>query len=198
MTLGNLAALRQNDVRRLLGWSSASQTGYGLMAVVALGRSALALPSLLFFFFLVFFVAYAVANLAGFGVVVLLRGRTALNAYRSLVRAHPLLTTALVISRLSLIGIPPLAGFTAKLALFAAAIEAGNGWLAILAIVNTVVSVAYYAGVIAPAVLADPETTDSSILGPMSAAGTGVRAVLVVGIVAEPLLAWFSGALLLP
>lgn len=195
MTLGNLAALRQDDVRRLLGWSSVSQTGYGLMAVVALGRSELALPSLLFFL-----LAYSVANLAAFGVVVLLRGRTDLNAYRGLARTHPLLTAALVVSFLSLIGIPPLAGFTAKLALFGAAIEAGYAWLAILAIVNTVVSVAYYARVIAPAVLADSETTDSSILGPLSAAGTGVCALLVVviGIAAEPFFAWFSDALLLP
>jgi len=70
MTLGNLAALWQDDVRRLLGWSAVSQSGYGLMAVVALGRSELAVPALLFFL-----VAYAVANLAAFGVVIELRGR---------------------------------------------------------------------------------------------------------------------------
>lgn len=84
MTFGNLAALWQDDVRRLLGWSAVSQTGYGLMAIVALGRSELALPSLLFFL-----LAYVLGNVAAFGVVVELRGRTELVAYAGLARAHP-------------------------------------------------------------------------------------------------------------
>src|SRR3546814_15294205 len=63
MTLGNLAALWQDDVRRLLGWSSVSQTGYGLLAVVAVERSDLALPSLLYFL-----LAYVLANVAAFAV----------------------------------------------------------------------------------------------------------------------------------
>lgn len=194
MTVGNLAALWQDDVRRLLGWSSVSQTGYGLLAVVALGRSDLAIPSLLFFF-----LAYGLANLAAFGVVVVLGGLTDRKAYRGLVRTRPLLATALVLSFLSLIGIPPLAGFTAKLALFGAAIQAGYTWLAILAVANTVVSVAYYARVIAPAFFAESESRPP-VLGRMAALGTGVCAVGVVGIglAAEPFLAWFSEAVLLP
>src|SRR3546814_7561395 len=123
MTLGNLAALWQDDVRRLLGWSAVSQSGYGLMAVVALGRSELALPSLLFFL-----LAYAAANLAAFGVVVELRGRRDRGAYAGLATARPLLALALVVSFLSFVGIPPLAGFTAKLSLFAATIDAGYAW----------------------------------------------------------------------
>ncbi|MEO7476460.1 MAG: NADH-quinone oxidoreductase subunit N, partial [Gemmatimonadales bacterium] len=145
MTLGNLAALRQEDVRRLLGWSAVSQTGYGLMAVVALGRGELAIPSLLFFL-----VAYALANLAAFGVVVTLLGRTERAAYAGLGRSHPVLGLVVVVSFLSLVGIPPLAGFTAKLLLFGATIAAGYTWLAVLALVNTVVSLAYYARVIGP------------------------------------------------
>src|SRR3546814_11899906 len=101
MTLGNLAALWQDDVRRLLGWSAVSQSGYGLMAVVALGRSELALPSLLFFL-----LAYAAANLAAFGVVVELRGRRDRGAYAGLATARPLLALALVVSFLSFVGIP--------------------------------------------------------------------------------------------
>lgn len=76
MTLGNLAALWQTDVRRLLGWSAVSQTGYGLMAIVALDLSGLAVPSLLFFL-----LAYVIGNVAAFGVVVELRGRTNLQDY---------------------------------------------------------------------------------------------------------------------
>ncbi len=145
MTLGNLAALWQDDVRRLLGWSAVSQTGYGLMAVVALDRSALAMPALLFFL-----LAYVVANVAAFGVVTELRGRTALDAYRGLARARPWLAGAIGLSFLSFIGVPPLAGFVAKLLLFAVAIEVGYTWLAVVAAVNTVVSIVYYVRVLAP------------------------------------------------
>lgn len=193
MTLGNLAALWQDDVRRLLGWSSVSQTGYGLMAIVALGRSELALPSLLFFL-----LAYVLGNVAAFGVVVELRGRTALATYAGLAGAHPWLAGALAISFLSFIGIPPLAGFVAKLALFAAAIDVGYAWLAVLAVVNTVVSIVYYARVLAPAyfgVLGGP----MPVLGRWAAVATlaSATAVVVAGLVAEPFLRAFASAGLL-
>lgn len=194
MTLGNLAALWQDDVRRLLGWSAVSQTGYGLMAIVALGRSDLALPSLLFFL-----LAYVLGNVAAFGVVVELRGRTALAAYTGLARAHPWLAGALAIIFLSFIGIPPLAGFFAKLALFVAAIEVGYTWLAVLAVVNTVVSIVYYVRVLAPAyfgLLSGP----MPVLGRWAAMATlaSATAVIVTGLLAEPFLRAFATAGLLP
>jgi len=194
MTVGNLAALWQNDVRRLLGWSSVSQTGYGLMAIVALGRSDLAVPALLFFF-----LAYAVGNLAAFGVVVTLRGLTDRKDYAGLARTRPLVTAALVLSFLSFIGIPPFAGFTAKLVLFGATIEAGYAWLAVLAIVNTVISLVYYARVMGPAFFDEP-ASKPELLGPVAAFGTAVCAigVIVVGLGAEPFLGWFAEASLLP
>lgn len=194
MTLGNLAALWQGDVRRLLGWSSVSQTGYGLMAVVALERSSLALPALLFFF-----LAYALGNLAAFGVVVTLRGLTDRHGYRGLARTRPYLAAALVVSFLSFIGIPPLGGFTAKVLLFGASIEAGYTWLAVLAVANTVVSVAYYARVMGPLFFEDPDALPGT-LG--RAAGTGALACAVavvgIGLAAEPFLGWFAEVALLP
>ena len=194
MTLGNLAALWQDDVRRLLGWSAVSQTGYGLMALVALGRSELAIPSLLYFL-----LAYALGNLAAFGVVVALRGLTGRLSYRGIARTRPLLTLALVVSFLSFIGIPPLAGFTAKLALFAAAIEAGFTWLAVLAVVNTVVSVAYYARVLAPAYF-DPPSQAHRAPEPRAAIATGLCALglIGVGLASDAFIAWFAQARVLP
>lgn len=194
MTLGNLAALWQEDVRRLLGWSAVSQTGYALMALVALGRSELALPALLYFL-----VAYALANLAAFGVVIELRGRSEIGAYAGLARARPLLALALVVSFLSFVGIPPLAGFTAKLTLFGAAIDAGYTWLAALAVANTVVSLGYYARVLGPAyfvVPAEPVPT----LGRWAAVATAVSAIgiIVLGIGADLLLDPFAAVRLLP
>ncbi|MGK7295087.1 MAG: NADH-quinone oxidoreductase subunit N, partial [Candidatus Wenzhouxiangella sp. M2_3B_020] len=128
MTLGNLAALWQTDVRRLIGWSSVSQSGYALMAVAVAG-SAVALPALL-----IFLAAYAAANIAAFGVVTYLRGRTELRDYSGLFGTRPFAATVLVIAFLSLVGIPPLAGFVGKFALFLAALEGGLAWLAVIAV----------------------------------------------------------------
>jgi NADH-quinone oxidoreductase subunit N len=194
MTLGNLAALWQDDVRRLLGWSAVSQTGYALMALAALGRSELAIPSLMFFL-----LAYVLANIAAFGVVVELRGRTDRTSYAGLARAQPLLAMALVIAFLSLIGIPPLVGFSAKLALFTAAIEAGYAWLAIVAAINTVVSIFYYVRVLAPAYF-DDITAPVPVLGQWAASATYALtiAVIAAGIAAQPVLEALRHASLLP
>jgi len=194
MTLGNLAALWQDDLRRLLGWSAVSQSGYALMAVVALGRSDLAVPALLYFV-----VAYVLANLAAFAVVVELRGRSELDAYRGLAGTHPWLAAALLIAFLSFVGIPPLAGFAGKLALFGVVIDAGYTWLAVLAVANSVISLAYYLRVLAPAYL-EPAVAPLPALG--QAVGATViaasAAVIVVGIAAEPFFDWFRLAELLP
>ena len=201
MSLGNVAALWQEDVRRLLGWSAVSQSGYAMMAIVALNRSSLAVPSLLFFL-----AAYVLGNLAAFGVVIELRGLADRERYTGLGRSHPLLGIALVTSFLSFVGIPPLAGFTGKLALFGAAIDAGYGWLALLAAVNTILSLAYYARVIGPMYFgvnagASEMTVERSIPVPIgswasigvaiSTAGLlilGVGGILVLGAFSSPLL----------
>ena len=194
MTLGNLAALWQDDVRRLLGWSAVSQAGYGLLAVVSLGRTTLAVPSLLYFL-----AAYAVANLAAFGVVVELRGRTERATYAGLSTARPLLALVLVLALLSLVGVPPLAGFTAKVALFAAAVDAGYTWLAVLAVANTVLSLAYYLRVLAPAYL-EPLKAPVPVLGQWANTVTLLcgATVLGLGLAAEPFVSSFTTSQLLP
>ena len=166
MTLGNLAALRQDDVRRLLGWSSISQAGYALMAVVALGRSGLAVPSLIYFVG-----AYALGNLAAFGVVVELRGLSDRHKYAGLSRTRPWLAATLVVAFLSFVGVPPLAGFVGKLALFAATIEAGYTWLAVLAAANSVLSLAYYLRVLGPALPGRTRTRGRREHGSLGAGG---------------------------
>ncbi len=194
MTIGNLSALWQDDVRRLLGWSAVSQSGYGLMAIVALGHSDLAIPALLYFL-----AAYAIANLAAFGVVVELRGRRRREDYAGLATVQPLLALALVLSLLSLVGIPPLAGFTAKLALFGATVEAGYTWLAVLAIVNTVISLFYYLRVLAPSYF-ERRMEPVPVLGHWARMATLACAagVVAMGILAEPLLGAFDVSHLMP
>ena len=151
MTLGNLAALPQRNVVRLLAYSSIAQPGSLLMGVAALEAPEQGLPALVYYA-----IAYAAMNLAAFAVVLTVqreRGSVDIDAFRGLGRSHPWWTAALVVSFLSLLGLPPLAGFVGKLEPFTAAIDADQAWLAAIAVVNTVVSLYYYLRVIAPAVL---------------------------------------------
>ncbi|MGI8937619.1 MAG: NADH-quinone oxidoreductase subunit N [Iamia sp.] len=194
MTVGNLLALWQDDLRRMLGWSSVSQAGYALMAVVVIDRADMALPSLM-----IFLAAYAAATTAGFAVVTELRGRTALADYRGLGASHPWLAVALIVSLLSLVGIPPLGGFVGKLTLFTATIDGGYGWLAALAVANTVASLFYYLRVIAPMAF-DTSSRRVPVLGrwAVGAVAVATAATVAVGLLAGPLLAALDGALLLP
>ncbi|MBA3491140.1 MAG: NADH-quinone oxidoreductase subunit N [Rubrobacteraceae bacterium] len=143
MTYGNLAALVQENVVRLLAYSAIAQSGYFLLGVVALGRSDLALPSLV-----VFAAAYAAMNVGAFAVV-MLAGRD-LRDFAGLGRSRPAAGVAMVVFLISLVGVPPLAGFVGKFLLFGAAIEAGFTWLAVVAILNSVLSLAVYLRVVVP------------------------------------------------
>lgn len=143
MTYGYLAALVQNNAVRLLAYSSIAQSGYFLLGIVAVGTSALALPSLI-----VFAAAYAAMNLGAFAVVAG-AGRT-LDALTGLGRARPWIGVAMVIFLISLVGIPPLGGFVGKFLLFGAAIDAHYTWLAVVAIANSVLSLAVYLRIVVP------------------------------------------------
>ena len=190
MTLGNLAALWQTDLRRLLGWSSVSQSGYALVAVAVAGRTSEALPALMFFL-----LGYMFANLAAFAVVTHLRGRTRIDDYAGLWQQRPWVATAMILALFSLVGVPPLAGFVGKLTVFLAAIDGNYGWLAALAVVNTVVSLFYYLRVIGPIYFAVP-VNEVATLGPTSGAALLITVMLTVavGIGAAFLLSAQAGA----
>jgi NADH-quinone oxidoreductase subunit N len=141
MTYGNLAALGQDNVVRLLAYSSISQAGYFLLGAIDLGHGSLALQSLI-----VFAAAYAASNLGAFAVVARV-GRN-LSAYAGVGRIAPWIGAAMTLFLLSLVGVPPLAGFAGKLLLFGAAIDAGYAWLAVVAILNSVLSLAVYLRII--------------------------------------------------
>jgi NADH-quinone oxidoreductase subunit N len=143
MTYGNLTALVQTRVVRLLAYSSIAQAGYLLLGVVALGRTNLDMPSLV-----VFGAAYAAMNVGAFAVVA--RVGADLESFAGFGRASGWSGAALVIFLLSLVGAPPLAGFVGKLLLFGAAIDAGYAWLAVVAIVNSVLSLGVYLRLIVP------------------------------------------------
>lgn len=139
MTVGNLAAFAQTDVRRLLGWSTVSQVGYLLAAAAVTGSTDLGLPALLFFL-----AGYAVTNLAAFAVAAAEPQRRSLEDWAGSAAARPVLVAALVVALLGLVGTPPTAVFVGKLTTLAATWDAGMAWLAVALAVNTVASLFYY------------------------------------------------------
>ena len=147
MTLGNLGAFFQQDVKRLLAYSTISQVGYLLLPVAVVDRSDLAQQA-----FLYYLAAYTVTNLGAFAVVCALPGAHTVDDYRGLARDRPLLAASLVICLLGLVGTPPTAVFLGKLQAFSAVFDGGYAWLAVLAAVNTVASLFYYLRWIVPAV----------------------------------------------
>jgi NADH-quinone oxidoreductase subunit N len=139
MVYGNVVALLQDDVRRMLAYSGVANTGYMLIALVAGGASSTG--ALMFFL-----TCYTFANLGAFFVIIALdkHGHVFLSEFQGLGRRSAPLAAIMAVCLFSLAGTPPLAGFFGKLAIFKAAVDAGVGWLALVGLVMTVVSVGYY------------------------------------------------------
>ncbi len=152
MSVGNLLALGQTSLKRLLAYSSIAHAGYLLVGVVAgteLGRSAV----------LYYLVAYALMNLGAFAVISMFErsdGRQALESYDGLAVRQPVVGGMLALFMFSLAGIPPTAGFMGKLMLFRAAVEAGHQGLAIIAVLNSVVAAYYYLRVVVAVTMREP------------------------------------------
>lgn len=190
MTVGNLTALWQTNVKRMLAYSSIAQAGYmliGLVAYAPASREAFAgLNGVLLFLF-----AYLFTNLGAFAAVVAVENATGsaeVNAFAGLIRRAPALAVALFIFLLSLIGIPPTAGFVGKLLVFGAALERGYAWLALAGVVNSVVSVYYYYRVMREIFFA-PSPDDVRIAVPSAlgwTVGLAVAGTLVIALAPQP------------
>ncbi len=143
MTLGNVAALLQSNIKRMLAYSSIAHAGYILIALVAMGPSGAGMSGALFYL-----LAYTVTNLGAFGAVIALgdgeRERLTISDLAGAARTHPLIAAVMAISMLSLAGFPPFAGFVAKFLVFGAAVESGWTWLAVVGVLNSLVSVYFY------------------------------------------------------
>jgi NADH-quinone oxidoreductase subunit N len=148
MTVGNLFALRQTSVKRLLAYSSIAQAGYLLVGVAAAARDSLAVPGLL-----LYLAIYLFMNLGAFLAVDGIErknGSDELDNFAGLGFSLPLSTAMLTISLLSLAGFPPFGGFVGKTMLFGAALGAGWIWLAVIMGANVALSLCYYVRVIEP------------------------------------------------
>jgi len=144
MTLGNLVALAQTNVKRLLAYSTIAQVGYLLIGVTA--DSRLGLEALL-----VYLVAYLFMNLGAFACAAAVADETgseSLEAFKGLAARSPGLALACALFLLSLAGIPPLLGFIGKFLLFGSALEAGQVWVAIAGVVNSAIALYYYVNLI--------------------------------------------------
>lgn len=140
MTIGNLVAIPQKNVKRLLAYSSISQAGYILVGFV--GASVIGMSSVLFYL-----LAYTLTNIAAFAVVAAVGKQTGsdeIEDYAGLARRSPGLALIFMLALLSLAGIPPLAGFVGKFYLFYAAMQKGYLWLVIAAALNSTISIYYY------------------------------------------------------
>ncbi len=141
MTLGNIVAIAQKNIKRMLAYSSIAHAGYILVAMVA--ANELGVASILYYI-----LAYAFMNLGAFAVVILYgrKGEENINIsdYSGLASKYPLLALAMAIFMFSLAGIPPTAGFVGKFYIFSAAVKAGYIWLAIIGVLNSALSVYYY------------------------------------------------------
>jgi NADH-quinone oxidoreductase subunit N len=182
MTVGNLIALQQRQVVRLLAYSSVAQAGYILLPFALVGRGA---DPLAFQAALLYILIYGVMNLGAFAVVVAL-AREAPGAliadFAGLGRRAPGLALAMGMFLISLAGVPPLAGFWGKFFIFRAAIFADQGWLAVIMVINSVVSLYYYVLVIrqmffVEAPEARPLRASVAVVGVVALAAVAVIAV---------------------
>jgi NADH-quinone oxidoreductase subunit N len=178
MTLGNVVALAQSNLKRMLAYSSIAHVGYMLMGLVAGGAPGMG--AILFYL-----LAYTFTTIGAFGVIALCAraGEEAVEVgdYAGLARRHPVLAATLALFLLSLIGIPPLAGFVAKFYLFGSAVRAGYIWLTVIAVLNSAVAAYYYLRVVVYMYMREPE--GASVAVAPSLAGGLALAIALVGIV---------------
>lgn len=192
MTVGNMLALVQSNIKRMLGYSSIAQAGYVLVGMAAVsavdGGFNLGASSVLFYL-----AAYAFTNLAAFIVITAVSARTGndeISSYAGLFKRSPFLAAGLAFALISLTGIPPAAGFVAKLYIFNAGVQADLIWLVVIAVINSVVSAFYYLRVASILFTKDPETdAPLSATAPLKLSlGIAIAGVLVVGVLPSPLL----------
>ncbi len=197
MTLGNLVALTQSNVKRMLAYSSIAHTGYMMVGLAAFAAGRIeGLEGLLYYG-----AAYSVMNLGAFAVVAAIQHRagvtSGLDTFAGLGRREPWLAILMTLFLLSLTGIPPTAGFFAKAYVILAAVQAGDaGWtsltvLAVIAVLNAAVAAFYYLRVVVYMFMRDPRSEDAPMAhGRLLWGGLAVASVLTVllGLIPGPFL----------
>jgi NADH-quinone oxidoreductase subunit N len=186
MTVGNIAALTQSNIKRMLAYSSIAHAGYILIGVIAGTERGVTAA-------LIYLMVYAFMQMGAFAVVAMLRRQGVLGEdlkdLSGLHVRHPLAAFAMLLFMLSLGGIPPTAGFMGKFWLFGAAIDADYVWLAVIGVLNSAVSLYYYIRVVVFMYLKDAEVVSAERPDPslVFVLGVAVIATILIGIYPQPL-----------
>jgi NADH-quinone oxidoreductase subunit N len=211
MTLGNVAAILQDNVKRMLAYSSIAHAGYALMGLVAIGAAAggqkprvdgldgaqFGLVSVA-----LYLLVYTFTTIGAFGLVVMLRRERVvgdrMEDFAGLARRAPVAAFAMLVFMLSLAGIPCTAGFIGKWWLFGAAVRADYAWLAVIAVVNSGVSLYYYVRLVVQMYMAPPADEEAYANSPglTAALATCLGATLLIGVYPAPFIALARTALL--
>jgi NADH-quinone oxidoreductase subunit N len=186
MVVGNIAALTQDNVKRMLAYSSIGSAGYALLGILAMseiGQMAV----------LVYMLVYAFANLGIWTTILMLRRHSyageSVADFEGLHRRSPALAFAMMVFLLSLGGIPPTAGFIGKYYLFAGAIQAGFGWLAIIAVLMSAVSMFYYFRLVVAMYLKEGRDAEVAATPQLRlAVAVCVIVTLIIGVYPQPVL----------
>ena len=198
MIVGNLLAISQTDIKRMLAYSSIAHAGYILMAFVPYGNPEVAPVSIAAGLF--YLVAYALTNFGAWGVVIALEQKEgkglAISDYAGLGRKYPALAAAMTVFMLSLTGLPPTLGLVGKFYLFRAVLAGGFTWLAIIGVLTSLISAYYYLRVVVTMYMqeGEPHTEREFWLG-FTTAGTALVTV-IAGLIPQGLFAWASAAVL--
>jgi len=174
MTLGNLSALWQNNLKRMLAYSSIAHAGYLILAVATLSTQGVAAV-------LIYFIFYAFMNLGAFYIVMIIADRIGsedIDDYDGLGYTSSFLGVSLIILLVSLVGLPPTAGFIGKLYLFIAVLDAEMYVVAVIAVLNTVVSLYYYLRVLKHMYLTKASDSTQSVR-----ASSGEKVILLLLVV---------------
>ncbi len=200
MTFGNLSALWQTEVKRIMAYSSIAQIGYMLIAVVVMAFDP-TIKEKAAEGMLMYVTAYALMNIAVFSIIKVIRnkyGGSTLSHFRGLSKTNPSLALAMLISLVSLLGVPFAAGFFGKLLVFTSGVSAGLYWLVVLAVINSGISAFYYFGIVKTMYLEQPDseiapaTTEARSVGFAEAVGY----VCALGTLVLGLVPWMYEALL--
>jgi NADH-quinone oxidoreductase subunit N len=188
MTVGNIAAITQSNLKRLLAYSSISHAGYILIGFIAGNETGITAVGL-------YLLIYTFTNIGAWAVIVALRRKDVIGEHiddmAGLFFKHPAAAVLMLIFLLSLAGIPPTAGFIGKYYLFAAAIETGHNVLAVIAVLNAAISIYFYLRIVVSMFMRDAteRTGLTSAPGLSFALGIALIFTMVIGIYPDPFIA---------
>ncbi len=179
MAVGNIIALCQTNIKRMLAYSSIAHAGYMLIGIIS-GTSE-GLSAVLNYLFI-----YAFMNMGAFAIVILLEKGEEIEDYNGLAKSHPFVAAIMLVFMFSLVGIPPTAGFIAKFNLFMAAINSGYAWLVVVAVIFSAISAFYYLRIVMNMYMRDRLSEEAEII-PSPSLGIAIfitlSMVIAIGIV---------------